>query len=213
MGFAGQLRMNTENQLIYLRARTYDPVTAQFLSVDPIVGATGEPYSYAADNPVNVIDPAGLDADELECPPPPCCLEEHPPPVDHTPPVDQQPTDHTAAKPQPPLSPPPPELRHPAFPFAADGAAASLALPGESHLPVDLGRRLAKSYTQSLAKSAIMGEEPLPGLISSSLEEGASLLLEESALGVAGAETLGAFGTANEVIDVLMWIGRGAFAF
>jgi RHS repeat-associated protein len=62
MGFAGQYRMRAENQLIYLRARTYDPVTAQFLSVDPMVGATGEPYSYAADNPVNGMDPTGLDA-------------------------------------------------------------------------------------------------------------------------------------------------------
>jgi RHS repeat-associated protein len=61
MGFAGQYRMRTENQLIYLRARTYDPVTAQFLSVDPAVAQTGEPYSYAAGNPVNAADPTGLD--------------------------------------------------------------------------------------------------------------------------------------------------------
>jgi RHS repeat-associated protein len=60
MGFAGQRRMRTENQLIYLRARTYDPVTAQFLSVDPAVGETGERYSYAAGNPVNASDPTGL---------------------------------------------------------------------------------------------------------------------------------------------------------
>lgn len=60
MGFAGQLRMNTENQLIYLRARTYDPVTAQFLTVDPAVGATGEPYSYAEDDPINKSDASGL---------------------------------------------------------------------------------------------------------------------------------------------------------
>jgi len=60
MGFAGQYRMRTENQLIYLRARVYDPVTAQFLSVDPMSGATGEPYSYATDNPVNASDPSGL---------------------------------------------------------------------------------------------------------------------------------------------------------
>jgi RHS repeat-associated protein len=60
MGFAGQRRMRTENQLIYLRARTYDPVTAQFLSVDPAVASTGESYSYAGDNPVNDSDPTGL---------------------------------------------------------------------------------------------------------------------------------------------------------
>jgi RHS repeat-associated protein len=61
MGFAGQYRMHTDNQLIYLRARTYDPVTAQFLSVDPIVGVTGEPYNYAGSNPVNYGDPTGLE--------------------------------------------------------------------------------------------------------------------------------------------------------
>jgi RHS repeat-associated protein len=60
MGFAGQYRMHTENQLIYLRTRTYDPVTAQFLSVDPMGAVSGETYAYAADNPVNAIDPAGL---------------------------------------------------------------------------------------------------------------------------------------------------------
>jgi RHS repeat-associated protein len=65
MGFAGQYRMRTGNQLIYLRARTYDPVTAQFLSGDPAVQQTGEPYSYAADNPINLRDPAGLSTDSL----------------------------------------------------------------------------------------------------------------------------------------------------
>ncbi len=65
MGFAGQRRMRTENQLIYLRARTYDPVTAQFLSVDPAVASTGETYSYAEDNPVNKSDPTGLRTDGL----------------------------------------------------------------------------------------------------------------------------------------------------
>jgi hypothetical protein len=39
--------------LIYLRARTYDPATAQFLSVDPFESITGEPYSYVGDNPLN----------------------------------------------------------------------------------------------------------------------------------------------------------------
>jgi RHS repeat-associated protein len=60
MGFAGQLRMATEHQLIYLRARTYDPATAQFLSSDPMSAHSGEPYSYAADNPVSSSDPTGL---------------------------------------------------------------------------------------------------------------------------------------------------------
>ncbi|HEU5063768.1 MAG TPA: DUF6531 domain-containing protein [Solirubrobacterales bacterium] len=61
MGFAGQFRMSTQKQLIYLRARVYDPATAQFLSVDPAVMKTGEPYGYAAADPINQADPSGLD--------------------------------------------------------------------------------------------------------------------------------------------------------
>jgi RHS repeat-associated protein len=51
---------NASTGLIYLRARTYDPVTAQFLSVDPAVSGTGAPYTYADDNPLNASDPSGL---------------------------------------------------------------------------------------------------------------------------------------------------------
>jgi RHS repeat-associated protein len=72
MGFAGQLRMNTEHQLIYLRARTYDPATAQFLSPDPLAAISGETYAYAAANPVNVADAWGLLAEACGCPHPPC---------------------------------------------------------------------------------------------------------------------------------------------
>jgi RHS repeat-associated protein len=46
--------------LVYMRARVYDPATAQFLTRDPLEAITGEPYSYALDNPVNESDPAGL---------------------------------------------------------------------------------------------------------------------------------------------------------
>ncbi|HEY5709637.1 MAG TPA: RHS repeat-associated core domain-containing protein [Solirubrobacterales bacterium] len=59
LGFGGQYR-NQSTGLIYLRARVYDPVTAQFLSVDPLVMQTGEAYSYAGDDPVNRGDPSGL---------------------------------------------------------------------------------------------------------------------------------------------------------
>lgn len=44
----------------YLIGRYYDPATGQFLSVDPDVLQTGEPYSYASADPVNSSDPTGL---------------------------------------------------------------------------------------------------------------------------------------------------------
>jgi RHS repeat-associated protein len=74
IGFVGQYHMHTAKPLIYMRARTYDPLTDQFLSVDPVVDSTGEPYSYAADNPVNRGDPSGLEtgSDQDACPCPPC---------------------------------------------------------------------------------------------------------------------------------------------
>ena len=39
--------------------RYYDPVTGQFISVDPLVGSTGNPYAYAADEPSQLTDPRG----------------------------------------------------------------------------------------------------------------------------------------------------------
>jgi len=44
----------------YLRAREYDPTTAQFLQVDPAVGETRQAYAYAANSPLDSIDPTGL---------------------------------------------------------------------------------------------------------------------------------------------------------
>ncbi|MFZ0666254.1 MAG: RHS repeat-associated core domain-containing protein [Acidimicrobiales bacterium] len=40
--------------------RYYDPATGQFLSVDPLVDETEQPYEYAGDDPVNGSDPTGL---------------------------------------------------------------------------------------------------------------------------------------------------------
>lgn len=40
--------------------RYYDPATGQFISSDPAVNLTGQPYSYAGDDPVNNSDPTGL---------------------------------------------------------------------------------------------------------------------------------------------------------
>jgi len=41
--------------------RYYDPVTGQFLNVDPLVDLTSAPYFYAGDDPVNLADPSGQD--------------------------------------------------------------------------------------------------------------------------------------------------------
>jgi RHS repeat-associated protein len=48
--------------LIYMRARVYDPATAQFLTVDPLEMVTRAPYTYAGDDPTNWLDPSGLSA-------------------------------------------------------------------------------------------------------------------------------------------------------
>ncbi len=56
--YAGQYR-DEESELMYMRARYYDPETQQFISRDPSVWVTGQPYSYAGGNPVNATDPTG----------------------------------------------------------------------------------------------------------------------------------------------------------
>jgi RHS repeat-associated protein len=74
---------STDTGLIYLRNRVYDPTTAQFLTVDPAVAITREPYAYGGDNPVNRRDPDGVSAEGLEgvpcyfpfCGPPPPAVE------------------------------------------------------------------------------------------------------------------------------------------
>nr|MDQ5807335.1 hypothetical protein [Actinomycetota bacterium] len=58
-GFAGQLT-DAETGLVYMRARYYDPATGQFISRDPLVELTLQPYLYAGGDPVNSIDPTGL---------------------------------------------------------------------------------------------------------------------------------------------------------
>jgi RHS repeat-associated protein len=57
-GFEGGYTDATD--LVYLVHRYYDPTTAQFLSVDPLVTQTQRPYSYVDGDPVNSTDPSGL---------------------------------------------------------------------------------------------------------------------------------------------------------
>jgi len=61
-GYAGQYRdagAGTSAGTYDLRAREYDPATGRFLSVDPLLDQTGQPYLYAGDNPVDNTDPSG----------------------------------------------------------------------------------------------------------------------------------------------------------
>jgi RHS repeat-associated protein len=58
-GYTGQYT-DAETGLQYLRARYYDPATGQLLGRDPLAPATRQPYTYSADNPLNLADPSGL---------------------------------------------------------------------------------------------------------------------------------------------------------
>jgi len=60
LGYDGQYT-DADTGLIYMRARYYDPATAQFLRVDPAIERTAEPYTYAQDDPVNGNDVTGLE--------------------------------------------------------------------------------------------------------------------------------------------------------
>ena len=58
LGYGAQYTDN-DTGLIYLRAREYDPATAQFLSIDPKAEVTRTIYGYAQDNPLADSDPTG----------------------------------------------------------------------------------------------------------------------------------------------------------
>jgi RHS repeat-associated protein len=45
--------------LVYFVDRYYDPTTDQFISVDPDVAESGQPYAFVGDDPVNETDPTG----------------------------------------------------------------------------------------------------------------------------------------------------------
>ncbi|HEY5261370.1 MAG TPA: RHS repeat-associated core domain-containing protein [Solirubrobacteraceae bacterium] len=59
LGYDGQYT-SADTGLIYLRAREYDPATAQFLTVDPLEAISSAPYSYAGDSPTTYGDSLGL---------------------------------------------------------------------------------------------------------------------------------------------------------
>jgi RHS repeat-associated protein len=51
---------DSETGYQYLRARYYDPTTTNFLTLDPLVSITGDPYSYTSGDPIDGNDPTGL---------------------------------------------------------------------------------------------------------------------------------------------------------
>ena len=63
-GFAGG-QYDPDTGLVHDGARDYDPVTARWLTQDPIRFAGGDPnlYAYVRNDPINAIDPTGLCAD------------------------------------------------------------------------------------------------------------------------------------------------------
>ena len=50
---------DSESGFVWLRARYYDPATAQFLTRDPLVAETRSAYGYVDGNPLNRTDPSG----------------------------------------------------------------------------------------------------------------------------------------------------------
>jgi RHS repeat-associated protein len=57
-GFSGSYSDPTG--LTYLINRYYEPSTGQFISVDPLVIQTAQPYAYTGGDPVNLSDPSGM---------------------------------------------------------------------------------------------------------------------------------------------------------
>ena len=58
LGFAGGL--SEANGLVRLGQRVLDPSTGTFLTVDPALALTGNPYAYAGADPYNAVDRTGL---------------------------------------------------------------------------------------------------------------------------------------------------------
>ena len=56
--------MDAETGLYYYGARFYDPRISVWLSVDPLAEKTMTPYQYVNNNPVMLIDPTGMNAED-----------------------------------------------------------------------------------------------------------------------------------------------------
>ena len=57
--------LDSETGLYYYGARYYDPKVSIFVNVDPLVEKTMQPYAYANNNPVMLIDPTGMEGESI----------------------------------------------------------------------------------------------------------------------------------------------------
>jgi RHS repeat-associated protein len=62
-GFAGR-EQDKDTGLYYNRARWFDPKLGRFISEDPIAADINS-YRYAGNNPIDRVDPSGLDWSDL----------------------------------------------------------------------------------------------------------------------------------------------------
>jgi RHS repeat-associated protein len=58
LGFTGEWT-DQSTGLVYLRARWYDPATGRFLTRDPLLRLSGDPYGYSWNSPLAYRDPGG----------------------------------------------------------------------------------------------------------------------------------------------------------
>jgi RHS repeat-associated protein len=59
IGYAGSYTLPAGGGLDDMGARDYNPATGSFLSLDPMLGISGQPYAYASDVPDYYTDPSG----------------------------------------------------------------------------------------------------------------------------------------------------------
>jgi RHS repeat-associated protein len=158
-------QFDNETGLYLLGNRYYDPNTGTFLSPDPIGFAGGDPnlYRYVGNNPVNAVDPTGLQPPPIVVPPrirpigtaPPPAL----PPVPGIRPIPLQPGARPVGGSSAPPVPPAPITQPPgirAVPFPPGSLPPPMHNPpgAEIHFDCDICTRLYDKVVDQLERSA-----------------------------------------------------------